>query len=94
MDYPPTAQKSPPAVGSDVKGVNRDQSAVRQIVPYSITSFARASNKFDTLRSNAFAVFKFTNSSKRAGRSAGRSAGFAPFQNLSGHHADFTVQIL
>ncbi len=47
---------------------------------HSITSSARASTKFDMLRSNAFAVFKFTTSSNRAGRSAGRSAGLAPFR--------------
>jgi hypothetical protein len=54
---------------------------------YSITSSALARSVDGILRSRVAAVFRFTASSNRVGRSKGSSAGFAPFRILSSSDA-------
>ena len=51
--------------------------------PYSITSSARTKKDSAIVNPNTLAVFKLTTSSKRVGRSAGRSAGLVPFRTLA-----------
>ena len=51
--------------------------------PHSITSSAVARSVGGTFTPSDFAVFEFTISSKRVGRSAGKSAGLVPFRILA-----------
>jgi hypothetical protein len=50
---------------------------------YSITSSARTRKDSEIFSPRALAVFELTRSSKRVGRSAGRSAGLVPFRILA-----------
>ena len=67
------------------QGCRRRRGAPKDGVPppHSITSSARASRACESVRPSAFAVLRFSTSSKAVGCSTGKSAGLTPFSILS-----------